>query len=103
MFTDDAAVYTGIPRSHSFVKDSVRKYVEGQVHTNGIEPFWSMFKRSYMGTYHKMSPKHLDRYVGEFASRHNDRPFDTATQIENPNRESGWWISLGGGTLLLVH
>ena len=37
-----------------------------------------MLKRGYVGTYHHMSVKHLDRYVNEFAGRHNDRPSDTA-------------------------
>ena len=53
-----------------------------QIHTNGVESFWSMFKRGYMGTYHKMSFKHLDRYVGEFAGCHNIRPFNTEAQME---------------------
>ena len=46
-------------------------------HTNGIESFWSMLKRAHMGTFHKFSPKHLDRYVTEFAGRHNLREADT--------------------------
>ena len=51
-------------------------------HTNGIESFWALMKRGYHGTYHHMSEKHMDRYVTEFAGRHNDRPMDTITQME---------------------
>ena len=40
-----------------------------------------MLKRGYYGTYHRMSPKHLDRYVSEFAGRHNQRPLDTIDQM----------------------
>ena len=40
-----------------------------------------MLKRGYHGTYHQMSAKHLGRYVGEFAGRHNDRPLDTVDQL----------------------
>ncbi len=63
-----------LPYHHQAVKHGVREYVKGQAHTNGIESFWSMLKRGYDGTYHQMSPKHLGRYVGEFAGRHNDPP-----------------------------
>ena len=63
------------------MKHSVGEYVNGQAHTNGIESFWSMLKRGYMGTYHQMSAKHLDRYVGEFAGRHNARSLDTIDQL----------------------
>ena len=48
-----------------------------------MESFWSMLKRGYHGTYHHMSPKHLDRYVSEFAGRHNDRESDTIDQMTN--------------------
>lgn len=39
----------------------------------GVESVWAMLKRGYQGTFHHFSKKHLDRYVGEFASRHNNR------------------------------
>ena len=55
--------------------------MNGQAHTNGIESFWSMLKRGHQGTYHKLSVKHLDRYVNEFAGRHNQRPLDTIDQM----------------------
>ncbi len=53
------------------------KYVDGMAHTNGIESFWSLLKRGYKGTYHRMSAKHLQRYVNEVAGRHNVRTRDT--------------------------
>ncbi len=49
---------------------------------HGIESFWSMLKRGYVGTYHKMSFKHSGRYAAEFAGRHNVRRLDTADQME---------------------
>ena len=45
------------------VKHSVGDYAKGQAHTNGIESFWSMLKRGHKGTFHKLGPKHLDRYT----------------------------------------
>ena len=50
-------------------------------HTNGIESFWSMLKQGYKGTYHRMSAKHLQRYMNEFSGRHNVRTRDTLEQI----------------------
>lgn len=52
-----------------------------QAHTQGVESFWSMMKRGFTGTYHKISPKHLSRYVDEFSARHNDRASDTIDQM----------------------
>lgn len=63
------------------VKHSVGEYVKEQAHTNGIKSFWSILKRGYVDTYHKMSVKHLDRYVNEFAGRHNTRLLDTLVQM----------------------
>ena len=50
-------------------------------HTNGIESFWAMLKRGHHGTFHKMSVKHLHRYVNKFAGRHNIRDLDTIDQM----------------------
>ena len=55
--------------------------MKGQAHTNGIESFWAMLKRGYYGTYHRMSEKHLQRYVNEFSGRHNIRSLDTIDQM----------------------
>ena len=87
MYTDDARAYSGLPRKHLAVKHSVGEYVNEQAHTNGIESFWAMLKRGHKGTYHKMSAKHLHRYVDEFSGRHNNRPMDTSDQMSNVVRE----------------
>ena len=78
--TDEHGAYHRLP-NHATVAHSIGEYVNGKAHTNGIESFWSMLKRGYYGTYHRMSPKHLDRYVGEFVGRHNARPLDTLDQM----------------------
>lgn len=80
VYTDEHSGYDWVP-NREIVRHSVGQYVNGQAHTNGIESFWAMLKRGYMGTYHQMSPKHLNRYVSEFAGRHNQRPLDTIDQM----------------------
>ena len=86
VYTDEHAAYRGLPYPHEAVRHSVGEYVDGQAHTNGVESFWSMLKRGYYGTYHRMSVKHLPRYVSEFAGRHNDRQMDTLAQMEHTAR-----------------
>ncbi len=81
VYTDDAAAYKGIPFDHESVRHSVGEYVDGMAHTNGIESFWSMLKRAHKGVYHKMSAKHLQRYVNEFVGRHGVRERDTLGQM----------------------
>ena len=81
VYTDDARAYTALPFDHAVIKHSLKEYVKGDVHTNGIESLWSMLKRAHKGTFHKLSPKHLDRYVQEFAGRHNVRDLDTIDQM----------------------
>ena len=80
LFTDEAAAYDDLKR-HDAVKHSAKEYVRGQIHTNGIESFWSMLKRGYVGTYHRMSFEHLFRYTTEFEARHNCRDLDTEHQL----------------------
>ena len=82
VYTDDNPSYSGmVDFDHASVKHSVGEYVSDQAHTNGVESFWSMLKRGYNGTYHKMSVKHLGRYVAEFEGRHNRRDLDTKEQM----------------------
>jgi transposase-like protein len=57
----------------------VDEYVRGQIHTQGIENFWSLLKRTLRGTYVAVEPFHLDRYVSEQVFRFNNR-----TTKENP-------------------
>ena len=83
VFTDGAPAYLGMDRDHEAVLHSVGEYVRGQAHTNGIESFWSMLKRAHKGTFHKISPKHLNRYVQEFAGKHNVRDSDTLFQMRD--------------------
>ena len=79
-YTDGEAGYVGL-LNHETVKHSVGEYVRGQAHTNGIESFWSLLERGYSGTYQKMSPRRLNRQVGESAGRHNQRLADTIDQL----------------------
>ncbi len=88
VYTDDAKAYQSLASisndfKHQSVKHSVGEYVKEQAHTNGVESFWSTLKRAYKGTFHKISPKHLDRYVQEFAGRHNVREQDTLFQMRD--------------------
>ena len=85
VFTDDHPAYQGMVYfEHDSVKHSAGEYAKkGGVHTNGIESFWSMLKRAHKGTFHKISPKHMDRYVTEFAGRHNARGLDTEDQMKS--------------------
>lgn len=77
VFTDENRLYKGLP-NHETVEHSVGLYVDGQAHVNGMESFWSLLKRAYHGTYHHFSPKHMQRYVDEMATRQNLREMDTA-------------------------
>ena len=84
VYSDQHRGYLGLRKSGyvlESVNHSAKQYVDGQAHTNGIESFWALLKRGYYGTYHKMSAKHLPRYINEFAGRHNIRKHDTVDQM----------------------
>ena len=62
-------MYVGYPVSeHKTIKHRNKQYVAGEVHTNGIESFWALIKRTYHGTHHWYSHKHMQRYVSECAA-----------------------------------
>ncbi len=86
VYTDQASGYKGMPFEHESVNHSSGEYVRGSVHTQGIESYWALLKRGYHGTFHKISPKHLHRYVAEFATRHNLRPLDTIEMMADTVR-----------------
>ncbi len=81
VYTDEAAAYRGLPRDHARVNHAIGEYVNDKVSTNGMESHWALMKRGLNGTYHAVSPKHLQRYVDEFSGRHNQRPMDTKDQM----------------------
>ena len=80
LYTDDATAYESLP-NHESVKHSLQEYVKGDCHTNGVESFWSMLKRAHRGTFHRLSPKHLHRYLDEFVGRHSMRELGTPKQM----------------------
>ena len=72
IYTDDNPSYIGARRRHKTVNHSEEQYVIDMVHTNGIESVWALIKRGLTGTYHKVSKKHLARYIDEFVFRLNE-------------------------------
>jgi transposase-like protein len=88
LFTDDAVAYDKMQWRYAHdVVTHVDEYVRGEVHTNGLENFWSLLKRGLKGTYVAVEPFHLDRYVAEQIYRYNNR----ATK-ENPLNDSDRFV-----------
>lgn len=89
IYTDENPGYVGIGDEntiHASVNHKDEEWVRGDVHTNTAESAWSLFKRSIVGSYHQLSTKHLDAYLGEFEWRFNNRenPYlfrDTLTRL----------------------
>ena len=74
VYTDKLASYQNLGEEYTHkVIDHAEKYVDGVVHTNGIENFWSLLKRTIKGTYVSVEPFHLGRYLDEQAFRFNER------------------------------
>jgi transposase-like protein len=75
IYTDQHIGYEGLDKT-KFIHETVnhmQEYVRGKVHTQGIENFWSLLKRSLSGTYIAVEPYHLDRYLDEQCFRFNNR------------------------------
>jgi transposase-like protein len=79
VYTDALLAYRGLEDTfiHEFIDHTI-EYVRDRVHTNGLENFWSLFKRMLNGTYVHCAPFHLQRYVDEESFRFNDRKTDDA-------------------------
>jgi transposase-like protein len=75
IYTDENRGYNGI-EAKDYIHEAVnhtREYVRGEVHTNSLENFWSLLKRTLRGTYVAVEPFHLDRYLDEQVFRYNNR------------------------------
>lgn len=95
VFTDEATVYHGIHKvyTHKTVKHSLNVYVDGNVHTNTIENFWSILKRGIYGIYHQVSDKHVSRYLDEFAARFNTRSLTSQERFDKFLDDSESYLS----------
>jgi transposase-like protein len=74
-------------QSHDAVNHSGGEYVRGDAHTNTVEGFFSLLKRGIIGTFHHVSPQHLQRYTTEFDFRYNNR--ETRVKVD------GKWVKAG--------
>lgn len=76
VYTDEALVYNKLGAKgyqHRRINHSAKVYVQGTVHTNTIEGFWSLLKNGLRGVYHSVSGKYLQTYVNEYTFRYNHR------------------------------
>ena len=90
IYSDEYKSYQGLEEKgyeHETVKHSAGEWVRKQAHTNGIESFWALLRRSYHGTHHWLSAKHLACYINEFATRSNLRGDVTINFMEHIARE----------------
>jgi transposase-like protein len=77
VYTDKHPAYVGLSDHFDHgVIDHAEKYVDGRIHTNGLENFWSLLKRGLHGTYVSVDPKHLHRYLDERVYTYNMRELD---------------------------
>jgi len=74
LYSDALLSYDGLSQEYAHeVIDHAEKYVDGKIHTNGLENFWSLLKRGINGTYVSVEPFHLFRYLDEQVFRYNNR------------------------------
>ena len=96
VYSDSLASYIGLDADyiHAMVDHAVA-YVVGRVHTNGLENFWSLLKRSLDGTYVAVAPEHLQRYCDEQVFRFNKRKGNDSTRfleamLATPGKRLTW-------------
>jgi len=85
VYSDEWVGYNGLDAiyKHAIVNHSAKEYVNGDVHTDTIEGFWSLLKRGIIGIYHFTSKKHLQKYLNAFAYRYNTRHFECSQRFSN--------------------
>jgi transposase-like protein len=81
LYTDALKSYEGLTEFEHQVVDHAVEYVNGKIHTNGLENFWSLLKRGINGTYVSVEPFHLFRYLDEQAYRFNNRKLNDAERF----------------------
>jgi transposase-like protein len=97
LMTDQHPVYAriGAMLPHDVIRHD-SEYVRGEVHTQGIESFWSILKRGLIGTYHHVDAGYLNQYVNEFAFRHNARKISDGERftslLENVEGRVDWYV-----------
>ena len=93
--TDEWLGYKGLSKifDHNVVKHNSKEYVKGDIHTNTIEGFWSIFKRGIIGIYHHISKKHLQLYANEFTFRYNTRKIKDSSKFKLLLRNSYFKIT----------
>ena len=99
LMTDDASMYKNVGKgfaSHETVNHSMKEWVRGNVHTNTIEGYFSIFKRGMKGVYQHCSEDHLNRYLAEFDFRYNHR---SALKIDDKERARIALEGIGGKRL----
>jgi transposase-like protein len=82
LYTDALQSYNGLDEFQHQVVDHAVQYVDGRVHTNGMENFWSLLKRGLHGTYVSVEPFHLFRYLDEQSYRFNNRKMSDAERFD---------------------
>lgn len=80
IYTDQSNAYQGL-ENRQYVNHSIKQWAKGEVRIQGLKSLWSALKNGYRASYRKYSRKHLNRYVQEFAGRHNVRLMDTIDQM----------------------
>jgi transposase-like protein len=99
LYTDEASHYTRIGREfahHDFTTHKTGEYVRGDVHTNTVEGYFSVFKRGMKGVYQHCGKAHLHRYLAEYEFRYNNRK---ALGVEDSQRADNVLSSVSGKRL----
>jgi predicted nucleic acid-binding protein len=96
VFTDALKSYEGLDEFQHEVVDHAVEYVRGEVHTNGLESFWSLLKRGIHGTYVSVEPFHLFRHLDEQAFRYNNSLYPYSESLVREAMDHGCHTGISG-------